>query len=64
MISEVVRFVSTDSCENGLTKEKVLAKCVCKSPFSKYPAFQSNGLEFAVSNANLCNNIVEEKGGF
>ena len=39
--------VCSDSCENSITKEKVLAKCSGKSPFSKYLGFQSDGLEFS-----------------
>ena len=34
MISEVTTFVCLDSCENGITREKLLAKCSGKSPFS------------------------------
>ena len=45
--SENMSFVCSDSCENGITKEKVLAKCSGKSPFSEYLGFQSNGLEFS-----------------
>jgi len=30
-------FACSDSCENGITKEKVLAKCSGKSPFSAPP---------------------------
>ena len=44
MISEVMSFVCSDSCENGITREKVLSKCSGKSPFSEYPWFQSNAL--------------------
>ena len=29
-------FVCSDPCENGITREKVFAKCSCKSPFSVY----------------------------
>ena len=46
-LSEVMSFICSDSCENGITKEKVLAKCSGKSLFSKYLGFPSNGLEFS-----------------
>ena len=42
-----VSFVCSDSYENGRTKEKLLAKCSGKSPFSKHPWFQSDALEFS-----------------
>ena len=35
MISEFMSFVCTNSCENGITEEKVLAKCSGKAPFFK-----------------------------
>ena len=37
-------FACSDSCENGITEENLLAKRSGKSPFS---GFQSNGLEFS-----------------
>ena len=48
IISEVISFVCSDSCENGITKEKLLAKCSGKSPFSKYPWFQKDALDFSM----------------
>ena len=47
IISEFMSFQCSDSCENSITKVKVLAKCSGKSPFSKYLGFQSNALEFS-----------------
>ena len=53
LISEVMSFVCSDSCENGqgnegiITKGKVLVKCSGKSPFSECLRFQCNGLEFS-----------------
>ena len=47
MINEVMSFVCSDSCENGIKKEEVLAKGSGKSPFSEYLWFQSNSLEFS-----------------
>ena len=47
MISEVMSFVCSDSCENGIAKEKVRTKGSGKLPFSEYLGFQSNGLEFS-----------------
>ena len=40
-------FTCSVSCENGTTREKVLAKCSGKSPFSEYIGFQSDALEFS-----------------
>ena len=34
-------FVCSDSCEIGITREKVLAKCSGKLPFLDYLGFQS-----------------------
>ena len=61
--SENMSFVCSDSCENGITKEKVLAKCSGKSPFSEYLGFQSNGLEFSKCQilARTCATIWWEK---
>ena len=41
-------FLRSDLCENGITREKVLAKRSVKSPFSDYPWLQSNALEFSM----------------
>ena len=41
-------FVCSDPCENGITREKVLAKCLDKSLFSEYLGFQSDVLEFSM----------------
>ena len=41
-------FVCSDSCEIGITREKVLAKCSGKIPFSEYRGFQSKALEFSM----------------
>ena len=43
MISEVMSFVCSDSCENGIAKEKVRTNGSGKLPFSEYLGFQSNG---------------------
>ena len=40
-------FVCSDSCENGITKEKERTNGSGKLPFSEYLGFQSNGLEFS-----------------
>ena len=47
MISEVISFECSDLRENGITKEKVLAKGSGKSPLSEYLGFQGNGPEFS-----------------
>ena len=49
-------------CENGITREKVLAKCSGESPFSEYLGFQ---IDFNVSNAwtNMWNKTMQEKDG-
>ena len=56
MVSEVMSFVCSDSCKNGITKEKVRTKgsgelpfSFFRVPFSEYLGFQSNGLEFSKS---------------
>ena len=47
IISEVMSFLCSDSCENCKTREKILAKCSGKSPISGYLRFQSYALEFS-----------------
>ena len=39
MISVVVSFVCSDSCKNGMTKEKVRTKGSGELPFSEYLGF-------------------------
>ena len=65
IIIEVVRFVCSDSYENGITKEQVLAKCSDKSPFRVSRAQKLWTGIFKASNAltNLQNNMMEEKAG-
>ena len=40
-------FTCSVSCENGTTREKVLAKCSGKFPFSEYIGFQSDPPDFS-----------------
>ena len=42
VISEVMRFVCSDPCENGMSTDAVLAKC--SGTFSNYLGFQRNAL--------------------
>ena len=59
-------FVFSDPCENGITREKVLAKCSGKSPLSEHLGFQSDASGiFNASNAwtNMWNKMMKEKAG-
>ena len=44
VIREVRRFVCSDPCENGMSRNEVLAKC--SGTFSNYLGLQRNALEF------------------
>ena len=58
-------FVCPDSCENGTTREKTLAKCSGKSPFSvSWVPMRCSGI-FYLLNAwtNMKNKMMEEKEG-
>ena len=70
IMSEIMtwNFVFSDSCENCITSEKVLAKCWGKSPFLEYLGFQAwkDALEFSMCQMceqNMLNKMMEEKAG-
>ena len=59
-------FICSDSCEIGILREKVLAKCACKLPFSEYRGYQSDALEFSIYQLlgqTFWNKMMEEKAG-
>ena len=64
-------FVCSDSCENCITREKVLVKGLGKSPFSEYLRFQrAMFLNFQcvkcvelVEPCSMLNKLMEEKAG-
>ena len=66
-ISWFLLHIRAVTFEYGITRDKVLAKCSGKLPFSEYLGLQSDALEFSnVSNAwtNMWNNkMMEEKAG-
>ena len=68
MISEVMSFVCSDSCENGIMIEKMLMKCLINNIFPEYLWFKSNALEFSMCQMlgqtpwNTWNKMMEEGG--
>ena len=61
MIRQVISFVCSDLCENGITKEKVRTNRSGKLPFSEYLWFQSNGLDF--QSVKYMHELVQQYGG-
>ena len=60
MISEVMSFVCSDSCENGIRKAEVLAKGSGKSPFSEY--LSSKAMDWNFQSVKYLDEPVQQYG--
>ena len=61
MISEVMSFACSDSCENGITKEKVLAKGSGKSHFQSISG--SKEMDWNFQSVKYLDELVEQYSG-